>query len=118
MLFGGAKAVFAIVVGYLAILGLAQVCVTIARWFWAAGRLGDCWLVVAAGPRDRGLEARLRQAYSQLACSPALAGVRLVVVDTGADGETAQICRCFCREKDLPLLRPDDLSALLAGKEV
>lgn len=115
MMFGAVKVVFAILVGYLAIVGLAQVCVTIARWFSTSGRMGDCWLVVAAGPQDHSIEMRLRQAHSQLASSPALTGVRLVVVDAGADGETAQICHCFCQEKNVPLVRPGDLSALLSG---
>lgn len=117
MMIGAGKVVFAILVGYLAIVGLAQVCVTVARWLSTSGRMGGCWLVVAAGPQDHGIEMRLRQAHSQLASSPSFTGVRLVVVDAGADSETAQICRCFCQEKNLPLVRPDDLSALLGGKE-
>lgn len=115
MMIGAAKVVFAILVGYLAIVGLTQVCVTVARWVSCAGRMGGCWLVVAAGPRDHGIEARLRQAHSQLTLSPSLSGARLVVVDAGADSETEQICRCFCREKNVPLVHPDDLSALLRG---
>lgn len=117
MMIGAAKAVFAILVGYLAIVGLTQVCVTVARWFSTAGRMGGCWLVVAAGPRDHSIEMRLRQAHSQLVSSPALYGVRLVVVDAGADSETAKICHCFCQEKNVPLVRPDDLSTLLSGRE-
>lgn len=115
MMMGAGKAVFAILVGYLALVGLVQVCVAVARWFCAAGRMVGCWLIVAAGPQDRDIEARLRQAHSQLVLAPALTGVRLVVVDAGADGETEKICRCFCREKNVPMVRPGDLSALLRG---
>lgn len=117
MTIGAAKVVFAILVGYLAIVGLTQVCVTVARWFSTAGRMGGCWLVVTAGPQDHDIEMRLRQAYGQLVSSPALNGVRLVVADADADSETAKICRCFCQEKNVPLVRPDDLSALLRGNE-
>lgn len=116
MMIGAGKVVFAILVGYLAIVGLTQVCVTVARWFSTAGRMSGCWLVVAAGPQEHGIEMRLRQAHSQLVSSPALYGARLVVVDAGADSETEKICRCFCRERNVPLVRPDDLSALLSGK--
>lgn len=117
MMIDAAKVIFAILVGYLAMVGLTQVCVAVARWFSTAGRMGGCWLVVAAGPRDHGIEMRLRQAHSQLVSAPAFSGVRLVVVDAGADGETAKICRCFCQEKNVPLVRPDDLSTLLTGKK-
>lgn len=117
MMIDAAKMVFAILVGYLAIVGLTQVCVTVARWFSTAGRMCGCWLVVTAGPRDHGIEARLRQAHSQLVSVPALSGVRLVVVDAGADSETVKICRCFCQEKNLPLARPEDLPALLHGNK-
>lgn len=117
MMFSAAKAVFAILVGYLALVGLTQICVTIARWFAAAGEMEGCWLVVVAKEKDQGIEMRLRQAHSQTASSPALGGVRLAVVDAGADGETAQICRCFCQEKNLPFLQPQELPALLAGTD-
>jgi len=110
-----AKGVFAILVGYLAIVGLTQICVTVARWFSMAGGMDRCWLVVVAGPRDQGIEMRLRQAHSQLATAPAMTGVRLAVVDAGADGETAQICRCFCQEKNIPLVQPGELAVLVAG---
>lgn len=115
MIISAVKVVFAILIGYLAIVGLTQVCVTVGRWLSAGGRIKNCWLVVTARPGDHSIEMRLRQAHSQLVCSPALTGVRLVVLDADADSETQMICRCFCQEKNVPLARPDELPALLRG---
>lgn len=117
MMFSAAKTVFAILVGYLAIVGLTQICVTVARWFAAAGEMERCWLVVAAGGRDHGIEMRLRQAHSQVVTDPALNGVRMVVVDSGADEETAQICRCFCQEKGVLMVQPGELAGMVAQKK-
>lgn len=116
MMYSAAKSLFAILVGYLALVGLTQICLTVARWFSTAGEMDRCWLLVVAAPRDQGIEMRLRQAHSQAAGTPTMDGVRMAVVDGGADSETLQICRCFCREKHLPLVEPEELPALLAGE--
>ena len=113
MMIDAAKGVFVIVVGYLAIVGLAQICVTLSRWFSAAGGLEHCWLVVAATPGDQGIEVRLRQAYSQAVTAPAMDGVRMAVVDGGADAETLRICQCFCEEKGLPLVEAGRMGELV-----
>ena len=113
MMIDAAKGVFLIVVGYLAIVGLAQICVTISRWFSSAGGLDHCWRVVPATPGDQGIEMRLRQAYSQTLTIPALDGVRMAVVDSGADAETLRICQCFCEEKGLPLLPAGKMEVLV-----
>ena len=70
-------------------------------------------LVVAATPGDQGIEMRLRQAYSQTLTIPALDGVRMAVVDSGADAETLRICQCFCEEKGLPLLPAGKMEVLV-----
>ena len=88
MMYSAAKSLFAILVGYLAL-----------------------------APQDQGIEMRLRQAHSQAASAPAMDGVRMAVVDAGADSETLQICRCFCQEKHLPLVAPEELAGLVAGKK-
>ncbi len=108
MMIDAAKGVFLIVVGYLAIVGLAQICVTISRWFSSAGGLDHCWLVVAATPGDQGIEMRLRQAYAEAHTAPALDGVRGAV-----DAETLRICQCFCEEKGLPLLPAGKMEVLV-----
>jgi len=113
MMIGAAKGVFFIVVGYLALVGLVQICVTLSRWFSGAGGLEHCWLVVAATPGDHGIEMRLRQAYSQTVAAPALEGVRMAVVEAGADEETLRICQCFCQEKGLPLLPAGEMERLV-----
>ena len=98
---------------YLAAVGLAQICVTVGRWMCAASTLEHCWLLVVATPGDGGMEMRLRRAWSQAADTPAMDGVRLAVVDGGADEETLGICRCFCREKGIPLVGPGEAEELL-----
>ncbi len=117
MMYSAAKSLFAILVGYLALVGLTQICLTVARWFSTAGEMDRCWLLVVAAPQDQGIEMRLRQAHSQAASAPAMDGVRMAVVDTGADSETLQICKCFCQEKHLPLVAPEELAGLVAGKK-
>ena len=106
-----AKGVFFIVTAYLALVGLAQICLTLGRWFAAQGGLEHCWLVVTATPGDRGMEMRLRQAHG----SPALDGVRLAVLDAGADPETLAICQYFCQEKGLPLLDAKEAGGYLTA---
>ena len=56
---------------------------------------------------------RLRQAYAEAHTAPALDGVRVAVVDAGADPETLAICRCFCQEKGLPLWTAEDAGRFL-----
>lgn len=112
---GAAKGVFLIITAYLALVGLAQICVTLSRWLSAAGGMEHCWLVVTATPGDQGIEMRLRQAYSQTITIPAMDGVRMVVVDGGADTETLRICQCFCEEKGVPLLTEGEAETLLCG---
>lgn len=117
-MFSAAMGVFLIITAYLALVGLAQICVTVARWFAAQGGLEHCWLVVTATPGDRGMEMRLRQAYAEAHAAPALDGVRLAVVDAGADPETLAICRCFCQEKGLPLWRAEEAGEFLSTTTV
>ena len=114
-MFSAATGVFLIITAYLALVGLAQICVTVGRWFVAQEGLEHCWLVVTATPGDRGMEMRLRQAYAEAHGAPALDGVRLAVVDAGADPETLAICRCFCQEKGLPLLAAEEAGGYLAA---
>lgn len=108
-----AKGIVLLIVAYLALVGLAQICVAVSRWFSTAGGLEGCWLMVTAAPRDQGIEMRLRQAYSQTVTAPALEGLRMAVIDNGADPETLRICRCFCEEKGVPLLVPEEAGSLL-----
>ena len=56
MMYSAAKSLFAILVGYLALVGLTQICLTVARWFSTAGEMDRCWLLVVAAPQDQGIE--------------------------------------------------------------
>jgi hypothetical protein len=107
------KGVLLLIAAYLAAVGLAQICVTIGKWLSAASTLEHCWLLVVATPGDHEMEMRLRQAWSQAVNTPAMDGVRMAVVDGGADEETIGICRCFCREKGVPLVEPGEAGELL-----
>ena len=72
MVIDAVKCVLLIVVAYLALVGLAHLCVTVGRWFSSGGALRDCWLVVAALPGEEDLEMRLRQAHALLQADPSL----------------------------------------------
>ena len=100
---------------YLAAVGLAQLCLTLGRWITAEARLEHCWLLVVATPGDGEMEMRLRHAWDQAADTPAMEGVRMAVVDGGADEETLGVCRCFCREKGVPLVEAGEAERLLRG---
>lgn len=113
MVIDAVKCVLLIVVAYLALVGLAHLCVTVGRWFSSGGALRDCWLVVAALPGEEDLEMRLRQAHALLQADPAFRGVGMVVADSGADKEARDICRCFSQETGVPFLHTEELPRFL-----
>lgn len=92
--------IIAIVVMFLAMLGLTHLITGISRWLNRGTDLEQCLLLVEAGCDPETTEARLLQATK----TAELLGVRIdVAVLAAYGGEPAQIAAAFCRQHQLPM---------------
>lgn len=92
--------IIAIVVMFLAMLGLTHLITGISRWLNRGTDLEQCLLLVDAGCDPETTEARLLQATQ---AAELLGGRVGIAVLAACGGEPAQIAAAFCRLHQLPM---------------
>jgi len=89
------RILFSLVIGFLAILGIASVVEWAISGFWGGGC--GCGRVTLLPVRKdtEGLEVLLRCAYNSMRWDRWITGGRLVIVDMGASADALAICETF-----------------------
>lgn len=98
---------FYIIIGILSMMGLLYLRQLLLQWLWTGWGDGGTFLVLNAQGDDPAIEMKIRRAAAQ-AAGGALKGTQVVVVDSGANGETIQICHRLCASQNIPLLAPSE----------
>ena len=105
--------VFYTVVFYFALVGVIQVGLALTRLLGGRQELEGSVLLIPVRGDDPAMELKIREAHGELAGNDRLRGVRLALVDCGGSGETLAVCYRLCADKDLPLVEPGEVPALL-----
>ena len=104
---------FYTLVFYFALVGFIQVCLAVTHLLGGREELEGSVLLIPVRGDDPSMELKVREAHAELNTSDRLKGVRLALVDCGGSGETLEVCYRLCADKDLPLVEPGEIPALL-----
>lgn len=104
-----------VVLLYFSAVGAVQVFLSLVRWLYGPDVLAGSWLMIPVKGEDA--EEKLRLAWEELGNNRRLASVRIAAVDCGMDAELQAVCNYLQREREIALVRPEELPAIFSENQ-
>ena len=110
------KTFLLLVIGLMASIGLAYILVVFQRWFLKPRYPSKIAAVLPIFGKDEKIEQRLRSAYTDLLQGCLGVAPLLLIADFGADDETLNICKNFCKGCNYAQVCSDkELAGIIGG---
>ncbi len=95
--------ILAAVAMFLSLVGLSVLTSSFWRWLNRGEAEKAGVIIIPVSGHNNQIELELRRVHAELCCGK-VSATGMVVVNMGADAETADICRRFCRQYNEPFL--------------